>query len=238
MRDLNYLRKTFQRSLSDKQWITKPEELQVYKYHQLDVAESVGLKIPKTLTTNLKSELKNFILENKRVITKSISDPTSFYSYVEGSPQVSMMRTIEVDSEVLKNVKDTFFPSLFQELINKKIELRVFYLDRKFYSMAIFSQLDEQTTIDFRNYNDETPNRTVPFKLPLEIKEKLQKFIDHFNFTTGSFDLIYTDKNEFVFLEINQVGQFGMTSFPTNYDLEKILAKHLITIDEREQHKI
>jgi hypothetical protein len=44
----------------------------------------------------------------------------------------------------------------------------------------------------------------------------------------GSLDLIYSIDNEFVFLEVNPVGQFGMVSKPCNYNLEKILAKELL----------
>ena len=123
---------------------------------------------------------------------------------------------------------ETLFPSLFQELVEKEYELRVFYINRTFYSMAIFSQLDKQTSIDFRNYNRQKPNRTVPYQLPLHIEKKLLQLIDHFEFTTGSIDIIKSISGEYIFLENNPVGQFGMTSSPCNYRLEKIVAKHLM----------
>ena len=44
---------------------------------------------------------------------------------------------------------------------------------------------------------------------------------------SGSIDLILDKKNRFVFLEINPIGQFGMTSFPCNYSIEKEIAKYL-----------
>ena len=42
--------------------------------------------------------------------------------------------------------------------------------------MAIFSQLDEKTKYDFRNYNHGKPNRNIPYKLPEDIKEKVLKY--------------------------------------------------------------
>lgn len=45
--------------------------------------------------------------------------------------------------------------------------------------------------------------------------------------------MIYNNDNDFVFLEINPVGQFGMTSNPCNYNLDKIIAEKLITEDEK-----
>lgn len=97
--------------------------------------------------------------------------------------------------------------------------------------MAIFSQLDDKTKLDFRNYNEENPNRNVPFKLPHEVENKLRNLFEQLDLNTGSIDLILTPKNDFVFLEINPVGQFGMTSYPCNYYLEKKIAKYLIKND-------
>lgn len=40
--------------------------------------------------------------------------------------------------------------------------------------MAIFSQNDDQTKVDFRNYNINKPNRNVPFMLPNELESKIK----------------------------------------------------------------
>jgi glutathione synthase/RimK-type ligase-like ATP-grasp enzyme len=50
---------------------------------------------------------------------------------------------------------------------------------------------------------------------------------------TGSIDLIRTPDGRTVFLEINPVGQFGMISHPCNYNLERVVAEHLIERDDR-----
>ena len=94
--------------------------------------------------------------------------------------------------------------------------------------MAIFSQNDKQTKIDFRNYNDDRPNRYVPYLLPVSIEKKITKLMQKLNLTTGSVDLIKDIKGNYVFLEINPVGQFGMVSGPCNYYLEKRIAEFLI----------
>lgn len=94
--------------------------------------------------------------------------------------------------------------------------------------MAIFSQLDEKTKYDYRNYNEEKPNRNVPIRLPEHISKKIVNFINNSNLDTGSIDLIYTHEKEFVFLEVNPVGQFGWVSKNCNYYLEKKIALHLI----------
>jgi glutathione synthase/RimK-type ligase-like ATP-grasp enzyme len=97
--------------------------------------------------------------------------------------------------------------------------------------MAIFSTLDPQTRIDFRKYNWDKPNRTIPFKIPDKISDKIIQLMKTLNLNHGSIDLIVTPSEEFVFLEVNPVGQFGMVSDPCNYFLEKKIADYLIKND-------
>ena len=94
--------------------------------------------------------------------------------------------------------------------------------------MAIFSQNNEKTKLDFRNYDYSFPNRKTPFILPSKIEKKIRNFMNFIKLNCGSLDLILTPNSEYVFLEVNPVGQFGMVSSPCNYELEKKIANKLI----------
>lgn len=48
------------------------------------------------------------------------------------------------------------------------------------------------------------------------------------NLDTGSIDMIVTPELEYVFLEVNPVGQYDMVSVPCNYHLHSKIAKILI----------
>lgn len=52
------------------------------------------------------------------------------------------------------------------------------------------------------------------------------------NLNTGSIDLIVDTQDNYYFLEINPVGQFGMVSQPCNYYLEKKVAEYLVQNNE------
>lgn len=145
--------------------------------------------------------------------------------------------TETVSDEFIDTLNDDFFPSLIQQQLDKAYELRIFYLHGNYYSMAIFSQSDQQTCVDFRKYNDKKPNRTVPFCLPSCIEEKIKCFMMTMNLNSGSIDMIVTKKNDYVFLEVNPVGQFGMVSGPCNYRLEKEIATYLIRMSLNEKQK-
>ncbi|MFA8299547.1 MAG: grasp-with-spasm system ATP-grasp peptide maturase [Hyphomicrobiales bacterium] len=187
-------------------------------------AQEVGLKIPNTIVSTLKNELIGFDQQHDSIITKNIQDVVSFSVGNIGLSNTTKL----VNKSDIEEMSDDFFPSQLQKNIKKKYELRIFYLNGACYSMAIFSQEDEQTKVDFRKYNREKPNRTVPYQLPSSIENKLKAFMDKMQLNTGSIDMIVTPELEYVFLEVNPCGQYGMTSIPCNYYLDEKIADFLI----------
>ena len=195
----------------------------VSKLKSLYYAEKCNLKIPKTNVFYTKTQIEELRKSNNKLITKCIQDMPQIVIKDKGW----FLYTEEIDDLNLAEINENFSPSIVQEKINKKYELRVFYLNGKCYSMAIFSQLDKQTETDFRKYNLENPNRNVPYKLPQNVENKIRKLMNLLDLNTGSIDIIVTKNNEYVFLEVNPVGQFGMVSQPCNYYLEKKIAEYL-----------
>lgn len=94
--------------------------------------------------------------------------------------------------------------------------------------MAIFSQNNPKTEIDFRHYDHTVPNRTVPFKLSDNIENSLRCLMKSINNNSASIDFLYGKDKNIYFLEVNPIGQFGMTSYPCNYYLEREIAYQLI----------
>lgn len=119
------------------------------------------------------------------------------------------------------------FPTLIQEEIKKQFEIRVFYLRSRCYSIAMFTQTNETTKTDYRNYNFTAPVRSVPFNLPRSLDIKVKQLMKEINLNSGSIDFIYSSNNEFIFLEVNPLGQFGNVSAAGNYFIEKKIANLL-----------
>ncbi len=208
-------------------WINPYDKGSVNKMQQLIEAENVGLLIPSSIISSSKNIVSAFYEKNQSIITKSFE--TNIDLTINNRFYTSY--TSRLNKRDLDYLPETFAPSLFQAEIKKAFEVRSFYLDGKFYSMAIFSQYDKTTSVDFRKYNYSKPNRTMPFELPSDIKYKLKLLMKRLGLLTGSFDLIVTKENQYVFLEVNPSGQFGMVSEPCNYDLNKIIATYLIKKD-------
>jgi ATP-GRASP peptide maturase of grasp-with-spasm system len=199
------------------------------KMKMLLAAKQLKIDIPNTLITTKKSQLVKFLKKHENVITKPIRDGDMFFRVDENSnKEMTCMFTELIKKDELSKISNTFFPSLFQEALQKEIEIRTFYLDGKCYSMAIFSQLDHQTMVDFRMYNNENGNRNLPYKLPENLELKIKKLMKSLELNTGSIDIIKTKDGRFVFLEVNPWGQYGMVSDPCNYNLDEKIAKYLV----------
>ncbi|SHG47858.1 ATP-GRASP peptide maturase, grasp-with-spasm system [Chryseobacterium oranimense] len=215
--------------LDNSVWINKYSE-SLNKLKTLKLAEKHGLKIPDTYITN-KIEIINQLATDKNLITKPISDAVTLFD----DDSHYMMYTSEV-SEIKK--EGYIFPTKLQSKIDKKFELRIFYIDDVFYSMAIFSQNDHKTKVDFRNYNFKKSNRNVPYKLPVKIESSLKELVKELNLKTCSIDMIVSKDEEYYFLEINPVGQFGMVSQPCNYHLEEQMALYILKNYEENNNEV
>lgn len=184
------------------------------------LAQKIGLQIPPTLVTTDKSDLLTFINQQGECITKSID---SMFQ-IQRSDFFQVIGTQLITNDLIDKLGDSFFPTLVQKRIEKAFELRIFYLKGVFYAMAIFSQLDERTSLDYRDYNRAKPNRNVPYILPNDIEVKLKLLMDKLDINTGSIDIMVTPENQYVFLEVNPTGQFGWLSQNCNYYLEEKIA--------------
>ncbi|HEV7590277.1 MAG TPA: hypothetical protein VGO40_19360, partial [Longimicrobium sp.] len=143
-------------------WLTRPGDGAVNKLAVLHAAAEAGLEVPPTLVTNRRAEIERFRREHGRIITKSVGE-AEIFSYFGRSYG---LYTAEVGEEAVAALPETVLPTLVQALVEKAWEVRAFYLAGALYAMAIFSQNDRQTEVDFRRYNRTRPNRAVPYRLP------------------------------------------------------------------------
>lgn len=195
---------------------------QTNKVDNLIIANEMGLDIPDTIVTASNNMKNSFFENNQRIITKAMYHCRQNFNqkYSFGT------MTKAITKEQISDFNLNGFPSFFQEQIIKEYELRIFYLHGEFYSTAIFSQNDKQTEVDFRNYNKERSTRTPPYKLPDKIRIKLRKFMDRIEQDCGSIDIVVTKDKRYIFIEVNPIGQFFQVSYPSNYYLEKKIARY------------
>jgi ATP-GRASP peptide maturase of grasp-with-spasm system len=196
----------------------------VSKTDVLDKAMKCGLTVPQWIITNNKKDLLCFLNTHHEIATKTFTP----LNYNDKEYSFKNLTNLIANTDNLSAIPDYFPETFFQKYIAKKYELRAFYFHGKFYTMAILSQNDNQTEIDFRHYNKENPNRRIPFILPSSYAAKLKNLAKILQLDTGSFDILVDKDDKYYFLEVNPVGQFGMMSTPCNYNIEQHIANKLI----------
>jgi ATP-GRASP peptide maturase of grasp-with-spasm system len=190
------------------------------KFHNSMQAALLGLEVPDSLITRSKAEFLQFHQKTGSCIVKAL-DRAGFRIGVD----LGLGNTTHLlDENDISSMPDTFNYTLFQQFIDKEYDLRVFYLEGKFYSTAILSQINPQTRIDFRNYDTKRPNRIVPYQLPSGLEVKLDLLMKALNLKSGSIDLVKDSNQKYFFLEINPIGQYGFTGSRCNFQLDKQIA--------------
>jgi ATP-GRASP peptide maturase of grasp-with-spasm system len=186
-----------------------------------DLARQCGLSVPPYIITSSKAELEEFMRRHGRVICKPYTP--GFFDRGSGIRCL----THEVEAQFIASLDHPFAPTFIQKMVQKSYEIRSFHLMRDFHSIAIFSQKNDRTRTDFRNYDHVNPNRQVPYSLPEPIQRKLLDLISALGLDSCSIDMIQDIDGDLHFLEVNPVGQFGMVSYWANCHLERRIAHHL-----------
>ncbi|THD31237.1 MAG: hypothetical protein DI588_12660 [Flavobacterium johnsoniae] len=196
-----------------------------FEFNRLDVmleAKKQGLKIPHTLITGSKTILEKFMHSKQNgVISKRILD-SHFYEDDKFSYNFNL--TFSITPKILSEVPAEFALSFFQERIIADFEIRVIYIDGNIFSACIYNFED---IIDYRTTLWDMENlRIVPFKLPVEIMNKIDRVFKNFNINYGSVDLMYSN-GEYYFLEINPAGQISFINNACNFYIQNYLAEKL-----------
>lgn len=176
-----------------------------HKLLQLKTASKCGLIIPKTLCSNNPMEIKEFLNTNinEGVIYKPLC---SNFWFEDQKIRISYTNKVTLD-DLPKNDLLQLVPGIYQPQIKKKYELRVVCFGDYIVAAKLNSQLDEDTKLDWRAMRGN--NLSVePYKLPIQIKNRLRNFMDKLGIVFGSFDFIVTPDNKYIFLEVNEQGQF------------------------------
>lgn len=192
---------------TSQRWINDPDREFVAnrKPYQLDIAQRMGLVIPRTIMSNDPLEIKAFFANTTGdVILKPfhamqwLQDQTH---YVQFAKKLKF-EDIE-DSEDLR-----LTGHIFQEYVEKLYELRVFYFGGKILSFKLNTQDFSKTKTDWRISTDGSLRPEYYNYLPEKTQIAITKYMIHMGLEFGAFDFIVNAVGDYVFLECNVSGQF------------------------------
>nr|WP_276901812.1 grasp-with-spasm system ATP-grasp peptide maturase [Pedobacter kyonggii] len=197
----------------------------INKLHLLDLCSKLKIPAPNFIVTGNKEALLEFYKQEKNIISKPLNAPLSIF---DTDDFIHLTYTTEITVADIEALPNEFVPTFFQKNILKSYEIRCFYLNGNFYAMAIFSQNNSKTKVDFRNYDRSKPNRITPYQFPKYYERKIKGLLDNMGLNCASFDVVLSKEDQqYYFLDLNPIGQFGMVSSPCNYNLEKEIALNL-----------
>lgn len=209
-------------------WMNHPQvlrELEFNKPYQMQIASSVGLKIPNTLITNEPKEATEFFREQKgEVVVKTFGG--SPLSDEENRPLAVYTNRVSEDDLLEAGDGIRYGPVMFQSYIPKAIELRITAVGEQLFACAIHSQDSSRTKDDWRRYDFDRVKHE-PYRLPLDIAGKLRILMELFGISFGAIDMIVTPDGDYVFLEVNPSGQWGWIERITGMPISKAIADTL-----------
>lgn len=223
-REIRTVYNLIEQVLEDRYWLNRPSKSDSDKFRTLSIAIKNGFSIPETIITNNVKGLEQFIQKNKSCITKPSKEGTLITATDFGI--CTMTNKVTLDT-VLELPTSYFAPSFFQKEIDKEYELRVIYLENQIFTVGIFSQINEKTKVDYRNYDKEKPNRLQLINLPEQITNNIKSLMQDIELNFGSLDIIKDTNGGYYFLEINPIGQFLGISNILGLHIEKRIAKIL-----------
>ena len=202
------------------------------KQLQLQVARELGLDIPRTLTTNDPAAARAFARScEDGIVTKMLS---SFAIYDEGKELVVF--TNPVKPEDLADLSGlNICPATFQELLPKSLEIRATVVGQRVMSAAVDSHVSARAVHDWRRDGHSMLQDWRPYRLPVEIEEKLLRLMDYFSLNYGAIDIILTPDGKHVFLELNPCGEFFWLERSPGLPISDAIADLLLDHSSRRQ---
>jgi hypothetical protein len=200
------------------------------KIRQLELAARVGFEIPPTLVTNDPEEALDFVrARNGHLVSKQIgfaelarTDSNAYLRYTE--------RVTHRDLAHIEALRRC--PLILQAEVPKRHELRVTVVGDETFTVAIQSQGNPRTALDWRRYDDARTAHEIT-SLPDEIAEQCVGMTRALGLGYAAFDLIVTPDDRHVFVEVNPNGQYlwleALTGIPISEAIAAFLASGLRT---------
>jgi hypothetical protein len=206
--------------LADVPWIDAidPNRCAENKTRQLRIAAQLGLSIPATLITADPTAARRFFhAHDGRVIAKL---QTSLGHSMRGGGGLPTRLLRADDLDALDGLRQC--PMIFQRYVPKAWELRIAWIDGQAFVGALDGRL---CGVDWRY---ESTASWSPHSLPPAVHDRLAQLMAQLGLRQGAIDMIVEPSGEYVFLEVNPHGEWGMLQRDLGLPIAEAIAEALI----------
>jgi hypothetical protein len=200
--------------------------------------------VPASLATTDEAEFRRFLaghsgrIAAKRLVGSRTALPGGVYRHVILTHRIEEDDLVGMDLGALRHA-----PSLYQEYVDKRSELRVYVAGNRVIPFEIFSQAETGTSVDWRRFPvREGPNgpevdltrwRCAPTSLPTEVEERCRALVRRLGLRYSAIDLIRTPDERLVFLEANFGGAYAWIERATGVAITEALVDLLVPGTQR-----
>lgn len=190
------------------------------KLLQLTAAQAAGLAVPQTLFSNHAEDAIRFyddhngdvVVKLHGALSKTMDGRGDFFPTT---------RLRKEDVPMLESLSAC--PMILQEYIPKDRELRIVYVDGEFFT----GSLRAPDTADWRTAST-TVIQWEPFVLPPAQEEKISRLMQLLGLPFGAIDMIVQPDGQYVFLEVNPQGEWGMLQKYLGFPIAETIAEKLV----------
>lgn len=215
-------------------WLNAPHHIMLAenKLRQLRLATQCGMKIPETLATNDPKAAVAFCEENQ-VIGKPFRQALVS---LDGIENVIFTNRIHIDATT-DPLAISAAPMILQKEIRKLFDVRVTVVGENIFAVAIDSQSDPETQVDWRR-SSKTDLRHLVHELPAPLPAQCVQLTKMLGLRFGAIDFVLDTHGEYWFLEINPNGQWGWIESRTGLPIANAIVSELVNIGQESPKKL
>jgi glutathione synthase/RimK-type ligase-like ATP-grasp enzyme len=186
-------------------WVNPPGSAKQVrsKLRQHHEALRAGLRLPRSAYTNDPEVIRRFIRAHGQVIYKPLYPAI----WEEAGERWGIYTTPITEGDLVADPLLQAVPGIYQEVVPKAYELRITAIGHHLFAAKIRSQETVKGKLDWRLAWDELI--VEPTELDQDIASRCLTLLKNLGLVFGCFDFIVTPEDDHIFLEVNQMGQFG-----------------------------
>jgi len=192
------------------------------KLRQLHLARECGLRVPDTLCSNDPDEVRAFHARQAQGVVMKMQTVLAPGMRGAGNLYTTVIEAADLDDDRGLSL----CPPLFQERIPKAAELRVIAVDEHLFCGAIRPRAAAGRVDDWR---PQAGLSWLPAKLPESVAHRFITLMRRLGLRYGAADFIHTPDDDWVFLEVNACGEWGMLQQALGLPIADALAEALLT---------
>lgn len=224
-----YFWKFFAQSITRHRWMNGKHSVEkaTDRLHQLEVARSVGMSIPRTLVAIEPTEIFSFIEDVGGFgVVKVLGS---------GRPQESPGRKLMTASLTASDLKAHGryeAPALVQERLNFELEIRCTVVDSEVYCASIKPIADH---VDIK-HSILAGTRFKRASMPQRVKNQLIEITNSLGLRYAAIDLGITKREDLIFIEVNPSGMYQNIEVDTSMPITEAIARALTQGDRNDSY--